>query len=387
MQDHSNRWLNFFSTKTVMRGFFSFFCILILPGCLVATGYAQAEKSVKKYVVATREVPPFAMKSEHGEWIGITIELLREVKSELQNDSEQEIQFEFREMDLEAMLTAVEQGKVDLAAAAITVNYDREKRMDFTHPFRSSGLGIAIKSHPQNREWSRVMSVVFSTMFLRIVSGLFAIMLLSGVAIYFFERKQNKEQFGGGLIHGICSGLWWAAVTLTTVGYGDKVPKTIPGRLIAFVWMFVGLFIIASFTAAVTSALTVTQLKSRIVGPADLSRVKVATVQSSTSEKYLRSRQIVFKKYPDIRAALEALKKGQTEAVVYDAPIMRYETNRHFEEEIQVLPVLFERQNYAIALPNESPLREPINRVILRLNGSPEWKSILADYLGEGVEQ
>tara|TARA_R110002095_G_scaffold216599_1_gene214948 strand:- start:24646 stop:25710 length:1065 start_codon:yes stop_codon:yes gene_type:complete len=354
---------------------------------MVASGNAQSEKSIKKYVVATREVPPFAMKGEHGEWIGITIDLLREVKSELQNASEQEIQFEFREMKLEAMLDAVAQGKVDLAAAAITVNYDREKRMDFTHPFHSSGLGIAVRAHPRNSEWSRLMAAVFSTMFLRILAGLFAVMLLSAIAVYFFERKRNKEQFGGGLIRGITSGLWWAAVTLTTVGYGDKVPKTIPGRLIGFVWMFVGLFIIASFTAAVTSALTVTQLKSRVIGPADLSRVKVATVQSSTSEKYLRSRQIVFKKYPDVRVALEALKKGQVEAIVYDAPIMRYETNRHFEGEIQVLPVLFERQNYAIALPNDSPLREPINQVILRLSGSPEWKSVLADYLGEGFEQ
>lgn len=387
MQDDSNRRWNSFTARSLARAIFSVQCALILLGGLVTSGYAQANKPIKKYVVATREVPPFAMKGEHGEWIGITIDLLREVKSELQNDSEQEIQFEFREMSLTAMLDAVEQGKVDLAAAAITVNYDREKRMDFTHPFHSSGLGIAVRAHPRNSEWSRLMSAVFSTMFLRILAGLFAVMLLSAIAVYLFERKRNKEQFGGGAIRGITSGLWWAAVTLTTVGYGDKVPKTIPGRLIGFVWMFVGLFIIASFTAAVTSALTVTQLKSRIIGPADLSRVKVATVQSSTSEKYLRSRQIVFKKYPDIQAALEALKKGQTETVVYDAPIMRYETNRHFEEEIQVLPVLFERQNYAIALPNNSPLREPINQVILRLSGSPEWKSVLADYLGEGFEQ
>ena len=357
--------------------------------CVVLPRLAAQEPAAvpNRIVVATREVPPFAMKNEDGEWVGISIELLREVKAELQNGAEREIKLEFREMGLEEMLDAVEHGEVDLAAAAITVNYEREKRLDFTHSFHNSGLGIAAGAHQLRSSWSGIVQAVFSITFLRIVVGLFAALLVSAVAVYFFERRRNREHFGGGAIRGIAAGLWWAAVTLTTVGYGDTVPRTVPGRFIGLLWMFAGLFIIAGFTAAVTSALTVTHLKSRIVGPADLSRVKVATVNESTSAKYLRSRHIIFKKHPDVAAALSALQNGETDAVVYDAPILRHEAYRHFAEKLFVLPVVFERQDYAFALPSGSPLRERINQVLLRNIGGPEWKAVLAGYLGEGLEQ
>ncbi len=252
--------------------------------------------------VAVREVPPFAMKNEDGQWGGISIELLREIKADLESGAEHQTELDFQEMDdLDEMLDAVERGDVDLAAAAVTVNYDREKRMDFTHPFHSSGLGIAVSGR-HVRGWDGVMSAIFSLTFLKVMAGLIAVLLTSGVAVYFFERKRNPS-FAGGTAKGISSGIWWAAVTMTTVGYGDKVPQSAGGRCIACLWMFAGLFIIASFTAAVTSALTVTQLKSRIAGPADLSRVRVATVAGSTSEKYLQSRHIIPRqKYVDVRS-------------------------------------------------------------------------------------
>ena len=108
---------------------------------------------------------------------------------------------------------------------------------------------------------------MISTTFARILAGLLLALLVSAVAIYFFERKENAEQFNENWISGIAAAMWWAAVTLTTVGYGDKVPKSVGGRFIGLIWMFAGLFIIAGFTAAVTSTLTVTQLRSRIQGP------------------------------------------------------------------------------------------------------------------------
>ncbi|WP_197530773.1 transporter substrate-binding domain-containing protein [Bythopirellula polymerisocia] len=349
----------------------------------------QAQDTVvfpSRVIVATKEVPPFAMKNKDDDWSGISIDLLREINVEFQNEAEHDVTLDIREMSLNEMLAAVEAGEVELAAAAITVNYEREKRMDFTHTFFSSGLGIAVGTHQQIDSRAAILTAVLSKTFLRIVMGLFTALFISAIAVYYFERRQNKEQFGGGAIRGIGAGLWWAAVTLTTVGYGDKVPKTVPGKFIGLIWMFAGLFIIASFTAAVTSALTLTKLESRIAGPADLSRVNVATVEGSTSAQYLRARHITSYKYPDVGAALRALQNEACEAVVYDEPILRYEVYRQFSRDIIVLPVTFQRQDYAFALPSGSPLRERVNQVILRITGSPDWSDLLAGYLGEGVE-
>ena len=49
------------------------------------------------------------------------------------------------------------------------------------------------------------------------------------------------------------SGLWWAAQTVTTVGYGDNVPMTLAGRIVAVVVMLVGIGFLTVITAAITS--------------------------------------------------------------------------------------------------------------------------------------
>lgn len=333
-------------------------------------------------VVATRDVPPFAMLLDDGQWAGISIDLMREIKTDLETECGHEIRLRFESFPLDPMLDAVATGQVDLAVAAITINHERERRMDFTHSFYSSGLGIAVGSTKRRSGWSGVADAVVSPTFVRILAGLFSAMLICAAAIYFFERKHEGGDFDRRFTHGIGAGIWWAAVTLTTVGYGDKVPKTLPGRLIGLIWMFSGLFIVASFTAAVTSVLTVNQLRSRIAGPADLSRVRIATVGGSTSDDYLRARHLRFQSFDNVDLALDSLRQGGCDAVVYDAPILRHLVFNYVEGDLFVLPITFQRQNYAFALQSDSPLREPINRSLLRRTSSQHWEDILASYLG-----
>jgi voltage-gated potassium channel len=50
------------------------------------------------------------------------------------------------------------------------------------------------------------------------------------------------------------SGLWWAAQTVTTVGYGDRVPQTVAGQILAVLVMLLGIGFVTVITAAITSA-------------------------------------------------------------------------------------------------------------------------------------
>ena len=54
----------------------------------------------------------------------------------------------------------------------------------------------------------------------------------------------------------IVHSLWWAVVTLTTVGYGDVYPVTLGGRLFTFVVLFLGLGIVAVPTGLIASSLS-----------------------------------------------------------------------------------------------------------------------------------
>jgi voltage-gated potassium channel len=86
-----------------------------------------------------------------------------------------------------------------------------------------------------------------------ILFGVVTLMLiyLSAVGIYYFESQAQPEAFAS-----VFHSLWWAVVTLTTVGYGDVYPITVGGRMFTFFILMIGLTIIAVPAGLLASALT-----------------------------------------------------------------------------------------------------------------------------------
>ncbi len=352
----------------------------LLAGCLLfwiclATS-AQTSVTGNVLIIGTKDAPPFSMKGPDGKWTGISIDLWQDIAAKLN------LNYRFEEMDMEHLLAGVTNGSLSAAVAAISVTADREEVMDFTQPFYNTGLGIAV-SDKNTTPWLGVLWRLVSWQFLAVVGLLCLVLLSVGFVIWLFERRGNAGQFGGKPLAGIGSGFWWSAVTMTTVGYGDKAPQTLGGRLVGLVWMFVAIIIISSFTASITSALTVGQLGSPIHGPQDLPKVRVATVASSTGELYLKRQHIVYRTYPDALAALKALANGEIDAVVYDAPIIQYLAKENYPARIAILPHKFNRQDYAIALPQGSSLRERLNVALESEIRSPRWQELIYRYLGE----
>jgi len=317
----------------------------------------------------------FSLKDSTGSWTGISIQLWHQLAADLN------LNFEWRELDLKGLLDGIKDGSLDAAVAALTITPEREKLLDFTHPFYTTGLGIAYA--PQhNKPWLAALKKFLSTAFLKVVASLTFLLLVVGILVWWFERKKNPEQFGGHSGKGIGAGFWWSAVTMTTVGYGDKAPITLGGRIVALIWMFVAIIIISGFTAAITSSLTVTQLVSPIKGPKDLPNVRVGTLAHTTSASYLENNRVSFQVYNSPVEALQQIVDGMLDAFVYDAPILRYLVHKEFPSRLDVLPQTFVRQDYGIALPAGSSLREPINRVVLQKIREPAWQDILEQYFG-----
>ncbi|MGR9107576.1 MAG: ion transporter [Gammaproteobacteria bacterium] len=79
-----------------------------------------------------------------------------------------------------------------------------------------------------------------------------AIMLyLAAVGIYYFENQAQPEIFKS-----VFHSLWWAVVTLTTVGYGDMYPVTTGGKAFTFVVLLIGLGLVSVPAGLVASALS-----------------------------------------------------------------------------------------------------------------------------------
>jgi len=330
----------------------------------------------EKLIVGTKLAEPFVVKNDNGELSGISIELWNRIASELKSE------VEFKVYDLNGLLQAVEHGKVDVAVSPLTITSVREKLFDFTHAYFTTGLSIAFS----NTESGNILGVfrnIFSKQFMSVILLIFFVLFVVGFLVWLFERNKNKEQFGGGVSKGLGSSFWWAAVTMTTVGYGDKAPKTTGGRIIALIWMFAGLIMISGFTAAVASALTVDQLDSGINKLSDLYDVKVGTVKNSSSEDYLYQNGIEFITTENVEEGISAVAENRIDAFVYDAPILKYYIkSQNIANKVSVLPIVLNPINYGFALPQNSILREPINRILLHEIDKPEWKKVVNSYLG-----
>ncbi len=96
----------------------------------------------------------------------------------------------------------------------------------------------------------------------------------------------------------------------------------------------------------------------------------------------MNERQFPFDVFPTVADALRALQNEQIDAVVYDAPMLRYGVRQEFSTDLRVLPGDFERQYYGVALPAGSALREPVNRALLNHIETPAWQRLLQGYLG-----
>jgi len=346
--------------------YFAFFSLLLMF-CCVPT---QAET----LRVSIKPAPPFSMLDEQGGWTGISVELWQRIAGQQGWDTE------WVTMDTpRAQIEGLAAGSVDVAVGALSMTPEREAVMDFSHPFFTTGLAIA--TPVRQGGWVGVFRRLLSPAFLSAVGVLVLLLLAVGVLIWLAERKRNPGQFGGSPTEGIGNGFWWSAVTMTTVGYGDKAPVTLTGRALATVWMFASIITISGLTAAIASALTVQQLGTVVHGVEDLNRVRSVAVDGSTGEQFLRKRGIRTLQVATADEGLALLREGRADALVYDEPLLRY-LLKDAEPGIEILPHSIERQYYAFGMKPGFARSEILNRALLADTGDAEWEESLNRYLG-----
>ena len=212
---------------------------------------------------------------------------------------------------------------------------------------------------------------------------LLAIALTVGVLVWLTERREN-EHFGGGPARGLTSGVWWSAVAMTQAGAAQGGPTSLPGRLLAVVWMIASIISLAVFTAGITSSLTTREMHGLVRNLGDLRGLRVGSVQGSSTEDFLRKQRIASRSYADPNAGLRAVQTGQLDAFVYDRPLLSWIVRQDFPE-IQVLSVTFDPQTYAIGLQSGSKLQIPLDILLLDTLPSDWWQGTQFRYLGRAA--
>lgn len=344
-----------------------------LAAGLWALGSPLAAQEPVLLRIGVAVAPPFAMRGEGGNWEGISVALLDDVAARAG------FRYELVEADRTEMIAGPAAGRLDGAIATITPTPEGERAVDFTESYFLTGLAAAV---PEVRPLTLrdVLGALASREFSATLQVLLGLTVVAGALVWLLERRRNPGEFERRPGPGLFSGFWWATVTMTTVGYGDKSPVTVAGRLFAILWMILTLGLVALATAQLSATLTAERLSGSLATPADLARVRVGALAGGAALQPLHRIVGRVREYPSVPAGLAAVRRGEIDAFVHDEPVLAWEGAAMGG--IALAPLRFAPESYAMVLPEGSPWREKINQAILDTLASEQWLVTLRYYLG-----
>jgi ABC-type amino acid transport substrate-binding protein len=349
------------------------FLLLAASGIAAQAPPAPPPAPSKELVVAVYEAPPWCMRKADGDWHGATADLWKAIADRAG------LAYRFEEVRSDRVLEGIRGGRYATSAGPWAMSLQREQLMEFTHAYTVAGLAIAVRQTSERDRWISFVEALTTPTALKVYFGIASLALVAGLVVWRLERRHNP-QFPARPLTGIGSGFWWAGVTTSGVGYGDKVPVTIWGRAAALLWMLISLILITALIGFVTARLAVTEL-GNVHSINGLRRVKVGTVAGSASADFLRRQDIPHRLYASPERALVALRARELGAVVYSDVALRFYVQRDATHALELVPGVVEAQSYAFPLADGSPLREPLNAALRTVLASGIWRDITDRFL------
>lgn len=323
--------------------------------------------------VGVRRQPPFAIKTETSDgndWDGVSVQLWREIAEDLG------IQYEWQEVAADEEIGRLRRGDVDIVISAIATP-EGEQQLDFTQSYYVSSLGVA---QPRQRKILDTVGAVLSPRFLKTCLWLSLLLLVVGAVVWSFERGKNDEMYATNPAQGLWDSFWWAGVTLTTIGYGDKAPITIGGRVVAMLWMLVAIGLTSTLTATITSIFS-QDATGELSNIADLKSMKVGTIGDSTAAQVLQQQQIDFQSFNSPQAGLQAIDDGDLDAFIYDATLLSYLNKNEFSNRLAVESTSLQTGHHAFAMAEDAPMLEAINAEVIEAQTESDWPSLLDRFI------
>ena len=279
----------------------------------------------------------------------------------------------------DALVEMVRSGQVDIGVGPVSITADRAREVAFTQPYYQASLGILARASRTALDRFRpFMTRAFLT------GGLvFSVTLLLVGTVFWLAERTDNDQFPMPPLRGVGNGVWMALVTMTTVGYGDLVPRSGLGRTVAGVWMLASALTFSSLTAFLATALTLSQIDEPSIAKAEeLAGRRIGVPRGTTSQDFAAARRARLTLTADLDGAVEQLIEENVDAVVFDRPMLRYQLKLHPDAALQISDASYDPVGYGFALPLNSTRRTAMDVAILALNREGRIKEIVESYLG-----
>ena len=340
-----------------MRLVLMLLCVLIM-----APSVASAQSTVEVAPIA-----PYTEVDEEGRWSGPAIDLMRAAADRAGTG----ITFERAEPD------ALERGPSGGALAALPVfaGPDTPAGTLRSLPLASDSVGL-LGAGGGGTGFVSKLAGLFNWGFFRIALALAVLLLVVGTIFWLVERGNNEgianDEGESPPLSGIGHGFWWAGVTATTIGYGDTVPKTLPGRTVAMIWML--------FSMALTAVLTAYLVSltggggSSVALAEEIENERVGVVAAGAVPEMLLAPAGSITSYPTLAAARDALERGEVDKVAHPYRALKAEASGESPTRSDgdtLIPVVL------LGEGNEA-LRSEIDRIVLTRG----WQQRMAEDQG-----
>ncbi|GAB4825156.1 hypothetical protein Ancab_008031 [Ancistrocladus abbreviatus] len=291
-----------------------------------------------------------------------------------------------RNPEFSDLVNDVAQNKYDAAVGDITITTNRTRIVDFTQPFMESGLVIvAPVKESKSSAWAFLKPF---TVQMWCVTGAFS--LFVGAVVWILEHRINTEFRGPPrqqLMTILCTGIamvgllyvlrWSMLVEVdASDSAGENTASTL-GRMVLIIWLFVVLIINSSYTASLTSILTVQQLSSGIDGIDSLisSNAPIGVQDGSFAHKYLvdelniAKSRIVNLRDPDAYASAlqRGPKNGGVAAIVDELPYVELFLSS-INCRYKIVGQEFTKSGWGFVFQRGSPLAVDMSTAILQLS-------------------
>lgn len=339
-----------------------------------AFAQVESETSTRVVNVGVYVSPPFvtAQNSTYG---GMAIDLWEVVAGRLDLATRYVAYPTFREL-----VDATRKGEIDAAATNLTITRDRAEIISFTQPWYDAGLRIMVPDAASGGFWS-VVSGLGNAGHLRAYAWLLVVVATATIGFTLFDRKFDPE-FPKRWREGVAES-FHHVVSIATAGRTAR--KNLfgwMGRIWQAIWMVVGVGVIAYVTSSVTSVMTTVSIERGIHSLADLPGKTVGVFTGSVAEDFVGELGIASRPYPDIDAAAAALKAGDIDAIIGDAPILEHFAHAKPEENVAVVGNIFHPDKYGFAFPHGSDLTRPVTLQLLRLMEDGTVETLRSAYFG-----
>ncbi|VAI32610.1 unnamed protein product [Triticum turgidum subsp. durum] len=285
-------------------------------------------------------------------------------------------------MPYDDLVQAVGNGTFDAAVADITMTANRSNYVDFTLPYAGTAIAMLVRVRDQRsnkRTWVFLKPLRYDLWF---VSAAF--FLFTGFVVWAIEHRANRE-FRGPASYQVGTLLYFGFSTL--VFAHRETLKSNLSRFVVLVWVFVVLILQSSYTASLTSMLTVPQLEPAVADYGELQRgtEMVGVMNNSfvlramTASGFPQGRLV---RYPNSQTIHECLLNGSIGAVVNETPYLRIFL-KTYRDNFTMTGPLNRTGGFGFAFPKGSPYVTDLSQAILKLAESDEMNMIERKWFGD----